>query len=114
MVSLDSVGDNEALPTLLNPLRRKIGEACADGAYDTKASHSGTEEQSLQAYYPSAKQGRLVGRWTSSQRSGLRFESGRGALNLWKHEKGYHQCSLSETTIYRYKQLLSPKVAMRD
>ena len=35
-VSLVSVGDNEVLPTLLNPLRRKIAQVSADGAYDTK------------------------------------------------------------------------------
>jgi hypothetical protein len=39
VVSLESVGDNEALPTLLNPLRRKIVQVSADGAYDTKACH---------------------------------------------------------------------------
>lgn len=38
-VSLDSVGDNEVLPTLLNPLRRKIKQVSAEGAYDTKACH---------------------------------------------------------------------------
>lgn len=30
-VSLESVGDNEVLPTLLNPLRRKIKQVSADG-----------------------------------------------------------------------------------
>lgn len=35
-VSLDSVGDNRALPLLLNPLRRTVGQVSADGAYDTK------------------------------------------------------------------------------
>ncbi|GIU10408.1 IS5 family transposase [Shewanella morhuae] len=33
-VSLVSVGDNEVLPTLLNPLRRKMAQVSADGAYD--------------------------------------------------------------------------------
>ena len=38
-VSLVSVGDNEVLPTLLNPLRRKIMQITADGAYDTKGCY---------------------------------------------------------------------------
>lgn len=38
-VSLVSVGDNEVLPTLLNPLRRKIMQVSADGAYDTKGCY---------------------------------------------------------------------------
>ena len=35
-VSLESVADSEVLPTLLNPLRRKVKQVSADGAYDTK------------------------------------------------------------------------------
>ena len=37
-----------------------------------------------------------------------------GQLEEWKRETGYHQRSLSETGMYRYKQLLSPKLALRD
>jgi hypothetical protein len=39
VVSLESACDNEALPTLLNSLRRKILQVSADEAYDTKACH---------------------------------------------------------------------------
>ncbi len=38
-VSLENIHDAEVLPTLLNPLRRKLGRVYADGSYDTKASH---------------------------------------------------------------------------
>lgn len=38
--ALETVGDNEVLPTLLNPLRRKIEQVSADGAYDTKACYA--------------------------------------------------------------------------
>jgi hypothetical protein len=34
-------------------------------------------------------------------------------LQEWKRETGYHRRSLSETAMYRYKQLLSPKLALR-
>ncbi|MGL4734709.1 MAG: IS5/IS1182 family transposase, partial [Enterovibrio sp.] len=37
-----------------------------------------------------------------------------GQLEKWKRETGYHQRSRSETAMYRYKQLLSPKLTMRD
>ncbi|PCS23383.1 transposase [Candidatus Enterovibrio escicola] len=36
-VNLVFVGDNEVLPILLNPLRRKIQQVSADGSYDTRA-----------------------------------------------------------------------------
>jgi hypothetical protein len=38
-VSLENVHDAQVLPTLLNPLRRKLGHVYADGAYDSNASH---------------------------------------------------------------------------
>jgi hypothetical protein len=31
-----------------------------------------------------------------------------------KQKNNYHQRSLSETAIYRYKQLISPKLSLRD
>ncbi|WP_150142428.1 hypothetical protein [Candidatus Enterovibrio escicola] len=34
-----SVGDNEVLPILLNPLRQKIQKVSANGAYDIRACH---------------------------------------------------------------------------
>ena len=38
-VSLDNFHATEMLPTLLNPLQRKLGRVHADGAYDSKTSH---------------------------------------------------------------------------
>ena len=43
-VSLVSVGDSEVLPTLLNPLRRKVDAVSADGAYGTKSCHETLQE----------------------------------------------------------------------
>ncbi len=37
-VSLENVKDAKVLPTLLNPLRRKLGRVYADGAYDSKGA----------------------------------------------------------------------------
>ena len=38
-VSRENVHDAQVLPTLLNPLRRKLGHVYADGTYDSKASY---------------------------------------------------------------------------
>ena len=37
-----------------------------------------------------------------------------GVLKQWKKDNDYHQRSLSETGMYRYKQLNSPKLTLRD
>ncbi|AQS38541.1 hypothetical protein Sps_03414 [Shewanella psychrophila] len=35
-------------------------------------------------------------------------------LAQWKKENDYHLRSLSETALYRYKQLISPKFSLRN
>lgn len=51
-VSLVKTGDNEVLPTLINPLRRNIAELSADGAYYTKACHEALKKKKIAAIIP--------------------------------------------------------------
>ncbi|PCS21914.1 Mobile element protein [Candidatus Enterovibrio escicola] len=34
-------------------------------------------------------------------------------MTKWEKDRGYHQLSLAETAIFRYKQLLSSKLTLR-
>jgi hypothetical protein len=52
VVSTVSVGDNEVIPTLLNPLRRIIERVSADGAYDTKACHEVLKRKGIKPAIP--------------------------------------------------------------
>lgn len=54
-VSLVNVGDSETLPTLLNPLRRKVHSVSADGAYDTKKCHEVLQTKGCKPLIPSRK-----------------------------------------------------------
>ena len=54
-VSLENIHDAEVLPTLLNPLRRKLGRVYADGAYDSKASHQLISRKRATACIPPRK-----------------------------------------------------------
>ena len=36
-----------------------------------------------------------------------------GELAEWKKQSGYHQRSKAETAMYRYKQLIGPKLSLR-
>lgn len=112
VVSLDAVGDNEALPTLLNPLRRKITQVSADGAYDTKGCHQVLRQKGIKPTIPPRSN---AGLWEDGHPRNEAVQALKaGALSQWKRENDYHQRSLSETAMYRYKQLLSPKLALRD
>lgn len=54
-VSLETVGDNEVLPALLNRLHRKIEQVSADGAYDTKECHAILTKKGARATIPPRK-----------------------------------------------------------
>ena len=111
-VSLVSVADNEALPTLLNSLRRKIKQVSADGAYDTKACHKLLKHKGCKPTIPPKKNAgyREEGHARNEAVAALKKDE----LKQWKNHNDYHQRSLSETAMYRYKQLISPKLSLRD
>ncbi|MCY9809913.1 transposase, partial [Aeromonas caviae] len=37
-----------------------------------------------------------------------------GELEQWKKDSGYHQRSIAETAMYRFKQLIGPKLSLRS
>ena len=62
-VSAGNVHDAEALPTLLNPLRRKLGRVYADALPgDSKASHSAYLAQRGDSLYPASARTRGYGK----------------------------------------------------
>ncbi|TDR74490.1 IS4 family transposase [Photobacterium lutimaris] len=111
-VSLVNVGDNEVLPTLLNPLRRRLLQVLADGAYDTKECHKLLRKKRAKPTIPPRAD---AGYWEEGHpRNDAVFALKNDTLNQWKKDNGYHQRSLSETAMYRYKQLINPKLSLRD
>lgn len=111
-VSLVNVADNEVLPTLLNPLRRAIKQVSADGAYDTKACHKLLQRKGCKPTIPPRSN---AGYWEGGHPRNEAVKALKSnQLAQWKQDNGYHQRSLSETAMYRYKQLVSPKLSLRD
>ena len=111
-VSLETVGDNAVLPTLLNPLRRKIEQVSADGAYDTKACHALLKKKGIRATIPPRKNAAL---WEEGHPRNEAVKALKaGELKQWKQASGYHQRSKAETAMYRFKQLIGAKLSLRN
>ncbi len=111
-VSLENVHDAEVLPTLLNPLRRKLGHVYADGAYDSKASHQLIAGKGATACIPPRKN---AGLWKKGHaRNEAVLVMRKEGLAHWKKISGYHRRSLAETAMYRFKQLLAGKISLRN
>lgn len=110
-VSLDSVGDNQVLSSLLNPLRRRIKQVSADGAYDTKACYALIAKKGAKATIPPRSN---AGYWEDGHPRNQAVEALKAEqLHEWKKRENYHQRSLSETAMYRYKQLISAKLSFK-
>jgi len=111
-VSLETVGDNEVLPTLLNPLRRKIEQVSADGAYDTQECHALLQKKGARATIPPRKNAAL---WEEGHPRNEAVKALKaGELKQWKQACGYHQRSKAETAMYRFKQLIGAKLSLRN
>ncbi|HAS24420.1 MAG TPA: IS5 family transposase [Vibrio sp.] len=110
-VSLVNVGDSEVLPTLLNPLRRKVIAVSADGAYDTKNCHETLKNKGCTPLIPPRKNAAL---WEDGHPRNEAVEALKnGTIAEWKSESGYHYRSISETAMSRYKGLTSGKLSLR-
>lgn len=111
-VSLVNVGDNEVLPTLLNPLRRRLKQVSADGAYDTKECHKLLQRKKAKPTIPPRSN---AGYWEEGHPRNEAVKALKaGEIKQWKKDNDYHQRSLSETGVGRYKQLISEKLSLRD
>ena len=111
-VSLETVGDNEVLPTLLNRLRRKIELVSADGAYDNKECHAILKKKGTRATIPPRKNAAL---WEEGYPRNEAVKALKaGELKEWKRSSGYHQRSKAETAMYRFKQFISSKLSLRN
>ena len=97
-VSLENVHDAEVLPTLLNPLRRKLGRVYADGAYDCKASHQLILRKGATTCIPPRKS---AGLWNKGHpRHEAVLVMRKEGLAHRKKISGYHCRSLAETAMY--------------
>ncbi|HHY0446973.1 TPA: IS5 family transposase [Vibrio parahaemolyticus] len=112
VMSLVNVGDSEVLPTLLNPLRKKIDSVSGDGAYDTKECHKVLQRKGITPLIPPRKN---VGFWDNGHPRNETVKALKSdTLAQWKINSGYHDRSLSETAMSRYKGLTSGQLSLRN
>lgn len=90
-VSLETVGNNEFLTTLLNRLRRKIEQVCADYDCDTKECHALLKRKGARATLSPRKNAAI--RESSHPRNEAVQALKAGELKEWKQTSGSHQHS---------------------
>lgn len=101
------------MPNLLKQTHRKIRNISADGAYYTKACHEAVCRKRALVLIP-PREG--AARWEQRHPRNLAvsWQLLHGSNKQWKQRYGYHRREISETAMYRIKQLLGGTLSMRN
>lgn len=115
-------GDSQVLPRLLDQLNTElpnvpIAEASADGAYDTRDSYEAIANAGAIPIIPPRKGAKI---WQHGNTKAERLPRDQALRRIrkvgrkqWKREAGYHQRSLSETAMFRFKTIFGGSLANR-
>lgn len=117
------IQDCQGFTQLINAIDDPIEVAIGDGAYDRFSCYEIAKEKGFKMIAPPQRNAVLLSerrqnkRKASSEAIAARDVSILGARKLgraeWKKEVGYHRRSLSETAMFRLKQLLGSKFKSR-
>jgi hypothetical protein len=112
-LTISGVTDAEVLPNLLKKTRRTIKEISGYEAYDTRESHRAIRVKKAIPLIP-PREGAAF--WEKGHPSNLAVGCQKlyGSNKKWKQKYGYHKRSLSETAMYRVKQLLVASLTLRN
>lgn len=117
VATTNDVGDAEVLESLLEQTDGPVNSVAADGAYDTRKAYDLIRQRNAKALIPPRKGAKIWQHGNSKKERHNRDENLRYArqhgMKKWKVDSGYHQRSLSETAMYRLKQLMGSELSSR-
>lgn len=117
-LSTNSFKDNQLFGELIDEITEDIDQVSADGAYDSKDCYATAEDRGFSGVFPPRRGARLQQHGNCSgprkQRDEHIREIRRCGRKQWKKNQNYHQRSLSETAMYRFKTILSGKLSSRE
>jgi IS5 family transposase len=117
LVTTNDVSDDEAFSELLEQVPGKIQRVSADGAYDKRKCYQALIERDAEAVIP-PRRGAKIWRHGNQKRvphprdENLRHIRKHGRKH-WKQQSGYHQRSLAETAVYRFKTIFGHTLGAR-
>jgi len=115
MLTADDVHDSEALPNMLNQIDGDIDQVTGDGAYDSHSCYQAVIDVGAKPCFP--PRSNATRHKATDEAWRLRNHAvsqvGYHDLKYWKKKNNYHRRSLSETAMYRFKQLVGACVQAR-
>ncbi len=117
-LSTNDFKDNELFSDLIDNVPGEINQVSADGAYDSKDCYYKAKQKNFFPAIPPRRGAKLKTHGNSLGTKDLRDENIRGVRKLgrkeWKKNVNYHQRSLSETAMYRFKTIFGGKLSSRE
>lgn len=111
-LTLSGVTDAEVLPSLLKQTLRTVKVISGDGAYDTRDCHRAISIKKATPLIP-PRDGAAFWEKGHPRNHAVGCQKLYGSNKKWKQKYGYHKRSLSETAMYRVKQLLGASLTLR-
>jgi hypothetical protein len=116
-LTLNSCDDSTMVKPLLEQITNPINKALADGSYDTRKALDELHKRGVLPIIPPRKSARIKRRCTQEDSFFLRNDCIRTIRKYgrkkWKKLAGYHQRSKVETTMFRFKTILTEKLKSR-
>lgn len=114
----NDTGDCEMLETLLTQVINPIDQVFADGAYDKRVCYDVLNELSIAAVIPPQKNARIWQHGNSKAERLARDENLRRIREIgrtaWKEETSYHQRSIAENGMFRFKTIFGERLSSRS
>lgn len=116
-VTENDTADSEVMHDLLEQVDGEIGQVSADGAYDSHDIFNEINDMGAKVTIPPRKDAVIKQHGNSLKEPMPRDEVLRSirkhGRSEWKKKSGYHKRSLSETAMYRLKQIFGDKLRSR-
>jgi len=118
-VTDEDTGDSSVAKSLLDQEPAPITAAFMDGAYDKRKVYDALQEHEVSHIaIPPRKDAKI---WRHGNRAGPKHPRDENLRQIrkkgrqqWKEDSNYHQRSLVENTMFRYKTILGEKVMARE
>lgn len=116
--SENSVSDCAVFPEMLRAVEDEIEQISADGSYDRRKVYAALNEREIKrAAIPPRKGAKIWQHGNSRKERLIRDENLRAVRKKgrrpWKREANYHQRSLAETGVFRFKTIFTDKLQSR-
>lgn len=118
VLSEASLDDAGAVPELFGQMTEPVEQMSADGAYDKRKVYEACAERGIsRVTIPPRRDARIWQHGNCTAVPLARDENLRRIRKVgrkrWKQESGYHQRSLAETAIFRFKTIFGPHLRSR-